>query len=70
MEFNFKIPIKANHYRILIINVIRDLEPLPIIEFKDDSEFINVKLVFENEDCKNIFLDKLTENKIYFGDRF
>jgi hypothetical protein len=70
MEFNFKIPINANNHRILIIDIIHNLEPLPIYEFNDDDEFINVKLIFKNEHYKNTFLDKLTDNKIYFGDRF
>lgn len=70
MEFNFKIPINATYHKTLIIDIIHNLEPLPIYEFTDDSEFINVKLIFKNEYYKNIFLDKLTDNKIYFGDRF
>ena len=70
MEFNFKIPINTTYHKTLIIDIIHNLEPLPIYEFTDDSEFINVKLIFKNEYYKNIFLDKLTDNKIYFGDRF
>ena len=50
--------------RILIIDIIHNLEPLPIYEFNDDDEFINVKLIFKNEHYKNTFLDKLTDNKI------